>query len=68
MNIIHCANCRHWDQERTVEGTKLRRCLHPKCDKESDDGFMVAEGEPYNAGAIATGPFFSCIHGEMARG
>jgi hypothetical protein len=56
-----CATCIHWDKDgpETDGHPTQRRCNY---EREAEDRAACVNGEPYNAGVLATGPLFGCIH------
>lgn len=64
--MTFCKDCKFWGNPSGDE-PEWSYCKHPKARSDltgRPDGFGVVDGEPYNSGSFATGPFFFCRHSE----
>jgi len=63
-----CDTCKWWKAPKRIwemdSGRNHGECASPYNETEEDGAAAVANGEPYNAGTLATGPKFGCIHHE----
>ena len=57
-----CDTCRWWGKE--TDEPEMRECNAAIGLNDSNDGFGVANGEPFNSGNVATQAKFGCIHHE----
>lgn len=59
--MITCKDCFYWGPE-SYDEPELHYCMLSQKWLKNDKAFTVVDGEDFNAGHIATGPDFSCIH------